>query len=423
MASSPVEAINDASISDATRATYGGTLSLLSELLEFNPYSRSDFISRMSDASNTYDIIKGRWPDPSTRCRVLTCILAIVRHGGMMLRGKGLTIWKHIHWVLTRNTARRHGKLSAKEEAAWVPFSEIAITRERLARTEFGSFDHLFLAWYTLWPPLRADFYDTVIYRTERDVPPELRRWMYFKPPFGNGTMSGGEISAVLRGGAKGGAVHKMSTRKRNPEMPLTNFIVLQPETPREWTSSMPKPTWVNEWDRAPRLVLLKHKTANTHGRVLRSLPIRLAEVLDASLYDTPREVLFLRPDGQRFNSPHAYTVWGERLLARLFEGRRLGFNGLRHSYISNVSFDESSPQQLATLARDMAHSEFQQRRYTRGTFKEGRAPVMKEPDTYDARRFHRDADALLGKLKADTARRHVPRTPAKGLNLMGRKN
>jgi len=381
---STIDAINGAPLSNSTKDTYINTLGLLGTLLEFNPDHIPSFRKRMNDAEDSYDAIKYRWPDPATRCRVLTTILAVIRLTNIVLKGKSLSTWKHIHFVLTRNNSRRTGKLSLKEEKAWVPFKEIVAKREQLARTEFGSMTHLFLAWYTLWPPNRSDFDNTIIYENESDVPSTLRRWMYFKPPFGNGVVRSRSVSAVLRGGggrAHGGSVHSMSLLTRSPDMPKVNFIVLRPETPREWNSSMPRPTYVDEWDAAPRLILLDHKTAGTHGRILRSLPIRLAEVLEASLYDYPRNRLFLRSDGEPFASSHSFTVWGERLLEKLFEGRRLGFNGLRHSYISNVSFDQSSPQQLAGLARDMGHSEFQQRRYTRGVFNPGRAPVLKEKD------------------------------------------
>ena len=396
----------DSELSEATKRTYTGTLKLLATLLGFNPYSLNEFRERMNTADESYDVIKGRWPNPATRCRVLTTILACLRLTHSTLEGRALTTWKHIHWVLTRNTSRKNGKLSGKEALAWVPFSEIVAKRVELARSEFGSMRHLFLAWYTLWPPNRADFGQTLVFRRESDVPEELRRWMYYRSPeLNNGVVKSRPIAPVLKGGAKGGAVHSMSMLTRSRGMPEVNFVVLQPSTPREWHTTE-RPEYVEEWDKAPRLVILDHKTANTRGRILRALPLRLAEVLEASLHDLPRQFLFVRDDALMFNSAHSFTVWGERVLEKLFDGRRLGFNGLRHSYISNVDNNLSSPQQLATLARDMGHSEFMQRRYARGVFREGRAPVLKEPDDepgFDARRFH--------------ALKPFP----KGLNLQGR--
>lgn len=246
--------------------------------------------------------------------------------------------------------------------------------RKRLEAHEPGSMRHLFLAWYSMWPPTRADHYNTTIYRTEADVPPALRAWMYFRPPHvDNGTVRMKPPTSLPQGGAR-----TIIVSRRSETMPHANFVVLMPSTPREWLGTKPRPTFVDEWDRAPRMVLMDHKTSNTSGRILRALPPQLAEVLAASLRAQPRDTLFLSNAGAQFTSSNSFTKWGERLLESLFGGRRLGFNGLRHTFISAVNFDKSSPQQLNTLARDMGHSAYQQRLYVRGDFKEGRAPVMK---------------------------------------------
>ena len=315
-----------------------------------------------------------RWPNPVTRAAILTAILAALKLTDTPLEKKAHSQWLHIHFVLRRNSARRNGKLNAKEAEAWVGFPELLAMRKRLQVHEPGSMRHLFLSWYTMWPPTRADHYNTVIYRREKDVPPELRKWMHYRAPhLNNGTIRHKPLPTLPQGGAR-----TVIVSSRDPVMPRANFIVLEPSTQREWTSSLPRPSYVDEWDRAPRMVLMDHKTANTHGRILRSLPNELAHVLALSLRALPRMQLFLSNTGNTFKNSHSFTVWGERVLERLFDGRRLGFNGLRHSYISNVDMDKSSPQQLFTLARDMGHSAYQQKLYVRGEFKEGRAPVMK---------------------------------------------
>ena len=371
-------------LSPFTKSTYSGTLRILADVLDFDLDSLASLRTRLNSAEESYDEIKERWPDPVTRNRVLTVILSIIRHGNLSLLPAALSTWKHIHWVLTRNGARRNGKLSTREEAAWVPFKEIVAKREELGRTEYGSPDHLFLSWYTMWPPNRAgDFFKTYIFERERDVPPTLRAWMQFRPPTsGAGTVDAREIPSVL----KGGAVHAMTLKRRDSRMPHANFICLQPSTTREWTSSAPKPAFVSEWDAAPRLVILSHKTAGSHGRIIRAIPKPLYDVLSASLDAQPRNLLFIRSDGEPFTNTHAFTVWGERVLERLFGGRRLGFNGLRHAYISNVDYNRSSPAQLANLARDMGHSEYQQRRYTRGSFAPGRDAILREGGTKRSR-------------------------------------
>ena len=355
--------------------TYQQSLAALGELLSFNPLNKAQLADMLGEVEDTYDAIKQRWSNPNTRAKILTAVLAAVKASGIDLHPRALSQWKHIHYVLRRNSARRDGKLNERESEAWVPFSEICDMRRRLEVHENGSMRHLFLAWYSLWPPTRADHFDTAIYRTESDVPSELRAWMYFRPPHvDNGTVRMKPPSALPQGGSR-----TVIVSRRSDTMPRANFIVLEPSTPREWTGvKIARPAYVDEWDRAPRMILLNHKTANTHGRIVRALPPALTEVLAASLRAQPREALFLTPTGMPFSNSHAFTVWGERTLERLFDGRRLGFNGLRHVYISNVDMDKSSPQQLITLARDMGHSALQQKLYVRGNFKEGREPVLK---------------------------------------------
>lgn len=367
--------ISTSPLSPFTKATYAGTLRLLADTLEFDLDSLSDLRSRLNRANESYEAIKERWPDPATRNRVLTCILAVVRYANLELAPTALSTWKHIHWVLTRNTSRRSGKLTPREAAAWVPLKEIIARREELGATQYGSMDHLFLCWYTMWPPNRADFFKTYIFDRESDVPGELRAWMHFKPPqHSTGTVNSREVNSVL----SGGAARTLTLKRRDDRMPHVNFICLQPTTSRATPGSI-QPAFVQEWDKSPRLVILSHKTAGSHGRLIRAIPGPLVDVLKASLELIPRNILFVRSDGKPFSSSHSFTVWGGRLLERLFNGRKLGFNGLRHSYISSVDYNRSSPSQLATLARDMGHSEYQQRRYARGDFKEGRDVAMKE--------------------------------------------
>ena len=367
-------AIQASSLSPKTISTYTATLRALGEMLSFNPANLTQFARTLQSVDDTYEAIKDKWPNPVTRAAILTAVLAAIKLAHITLEKKAYSQWRHIHWVLRRNSARKSGKLNAKEAEAWVPFPELLSMRRRLEVHEPGSMRHLFLCWYTMWPPTRADHYNTLIFRREQDVPAELRKWMYYRAPhLNNGTIRHKPAPSLPTGGARTAILSS-----RDPVMPRANFIVLEPSTPREWSSSGPKPSYVTEWDRAPRMVLLDHKTANTHGRILRSLPNALSEALAQSLRVLPRKVLFLSNLGNPFKNSHSFTVWGERVLERLFDGRKLGFNGLRHSYISNVDMDKSSPQQLITLARDMGHSAYQQKLYVRGDFKEGRDPVLK---------------------------------------------
>ena len=150
----------------------------------------------------------------------------------------------------------------------------------------------------------------------------------------------------------------------RDPNTPSENFLLLRPTTPGEWNGPDEPPSRFINYGRAPRLVLLEHKTRGSHGRLLRVVPPPLQRVIAESLTANPRDWLFTNSTGQPFKDSHAFTVWAGRTLTRVFNGRHVGPNILRHSFISAVDFNESNAGQLARLARDMGHSQAMQRRY-----------------------------------------------------------
>ena len=374
-------AIRDSDLSAISKRSYLNTLSLVGKAAHFNPESLASTRKALNDVDKTYAAITARWPTYTTRGKILTALLSAVRHSGLKLAGNALSRYKHIHHVLMRNNFRRQGRLSTREQTNWVSHKEFLDAQKALFASEPGSQRTLLISWLSLWPPNRADQDNVIIYNTEADVPPHLRKWMYAEPPtLGNGTISAEKLhrNLTIRAPLEGGAMSTTTTR--DPSMPMQNFLVLRPSTLRKWRGTGPMPPDFHAWDRAPRLVLLDHKTAGTHGRILRALPIALQEVLAASLAENPRDFLFVTPRGAPFASTNAFTKWAEREMEQVFDGRRPGFNGARHSYISAVDMQRSTAQQLATLARDMGHSTFTQRNYVRRPDTEitsGREAVM----------------------------------------------
>lgn len=352
-------AVDAARLAPATKNVYRNTLELLGEVLDFNPASTADFSRGVAGAEACYDVIKKRWPVPSTRTRVLTVLLAALRLSHAHVSKKDLSIYKHVHHILTRNTSRKRGTMTPRERAGWVTHAETTAAVERLAREAPGSPEHLLLAMYTLWPPNRADYGAVRLYDSENDMPKPLRPWAQLRAPKGNGLLLGGSVPARWGGDAR---TH-VPTYLRDPSAPTENFLVLHPKTPGEWRGPGPVSQRYLNFGASPRLVLNSHKTRNSHGRILRVMPPVLARVLEESLKARPREWLFETSGGKPFRDSHAFTVWAGRTFKHIF-GRPVGTNTLRHSYISAINFNESDATTLARVARDMGHSGAMQKVY-----------------------------------------------------------
>lgn len=352
-------AVERAPLAAATKNVYRNTLELLGEALDFNPASVADFSRGVAGAEACYDVIKKRWPVHSTRTRVLTVLLAALRLSHARVSAKDLTIYKHVHHILTRNTSRKRGAMTPRERAGWVTHAETTAAVERLAREAPGSPEHLLLAMYTLWPPNRADYGAVRLYRSESDMPKALRPWAQLKAPKGNGLLVGGSVPSRWGGDARS----HVPTYVRDPSAPTENFLVVHPTTPGEWRGPGPVPQRYINFGESPRLVLNAHKTRNSHGRILRVMPPVLARVLAESLAARPREWLFETTRGKPFRDSHAFTVWAGRTFKRIF-GRPVGTNTLRHSYISAINFNDSDASTLARVARDMGHSSAMQKVY-----------------------------------------------------------
>lgn len=348
-------------LSASTKNVYLNTLELLSDLLGFKLNSLPEFTEALSGAESVYDRIKKRWPTNSTRARVLTVILAALRLTRVPISPKDLTIYKHVHWVLSRNSSRKTGKMTPRERAAWVSHDEALAEVDRLQREAPGSPEHLLLAMYTLWPPNRGDYGAVRIYDRDADLPRALRPWAQLKGPTNNGLKFASAEKSKLFGGD---AMKRVKVASRDDSMPQENFLLLRPSIPGYWKGPGEPPQRYVNFGSSPRLVLMAHKTAGSHGRLLRVMPPALTRVVAESLTANPRDWLFVNSTGQPFKDSHAFTVWAGRTLSRIFNGRHVGPNILRHSFISAVDFNESNAGQLSRLARDMGHSQAMQRKY-----------------------------------------------------------
>lgn len=111
-------------------------------------------------------------------------------------------------------------------------------------------------------------------------------------------------------------------------------------------------------------LVLSKYKTQGAYGIYTRDIPAELADVIRASLRRKPRGWLFVGARGKPFPL-HTFTIYSNKLLQTIF-GKKVTVTTLRHSFISNIDFNQSTPSQLMRTSRNMAHSLIQQQLYRR---------------------------------------------------------
>lgn len=122
-------------------------------------------------------------------------------------------------------------------------------------------------------------------------------------------------------------------------------------------------------------LILSKYKTQNSYGVYRRDLPESLTEIIRKSLEDTPRGYLFIDIHGKPYTSSNSFTKYSNKILRDLF-AKRFTVSMIRHSFISNIDFNSSTPMQLIQTSRNMAHSMMQQQLYRRMPNAEHRQPA-----------------------------------------------
>lgn len=111
---------------------------------------------------STFQIIQREYENVKTRKTLIIAIKAIFKYVPE-LRCSEERAWKKWHDYFIRldhqiTTALRSGEPTSRERHNWVPWANVVAKEQDLARTEFGSWDHLLLAMYTLIPPARQDY-------------------------------------------------------------------------------------------------------------------------------------------------------------------------------------------------------------------------------------------------------------------------
>lgn len=114
-----------------------------------------------------------------------------------------------------------------------------------------------------------------------------------------------------------------------------------------------------------PRLVLNEYKTSARYGRFERDLPPALVDVIQKSLELHPRDHLFVDESGAPYVRTNSYIKFANRILEKLF-AKKFTMRLLRHSFVSGLDFNESTPGELMKHSKNMLHSMTQQQLYRR---------------------------------------------------------
>lgn len=113
------------------------------------------------------------------------------------------------------------------------------------------------------------------------------------------------------------------------------------------------------------KLVLNRYKTAKKYGTFERDLPPKLLTIIRENLVAYPRAYLFVDENGAPYKKSNSFTQFSNRTLKRLF-GKNLTVSLMRHSHISSIDFNASTPGQLFEKSKNMAHSISMQQLYRR---------------------------------------------------------
>ena len=110
-------------------------------------------------------------------------------------------------------------------------------------------------------------------------------------------------------------------------------------------------------------LTLNKYKTSSKYKTLTRQIPDKLIRVILASLRKQPRDYLFVDDRGLPYTKKNSYTKYSNRILQKIFN-KRVTVSTLRHSFISSIDFNASTPRDLFEKSRNMAHSIAMQQLY-----------------------------------------------------------
>ncbi|MGA1564270.1 MAG: hypothetical protein ACO35C_06645 [Pontimonas sp.] len=213
--------------------------------------------------------------------------------------------WCELHKTFTKRSAERivNANATEREVVNWVPWKQVLKTEELLGKTEYASQRHLLLAMYTHIEPVRGDYGNVRIYMEEPQEP--------------------------------------------SCDDEKENYIHLSASPGRS------------------TLCLNRYKTCRKYGRFSRTIPDSLVAIVRKSLFDQPRDYLFVNTAGEPYTLNNSFVKFANRIFYGIFN-KHMTISLLRHSFISAIDFNQSRPADLVQVSKNMMHSMAMQQFYRR---------------------------------------------------------
>ena len=102
------------------------------------------------------------------------------------------------------------------------------------------------------------------------------------------------------------------------------------------------------------QLVLQEFKTAKTYNRIEHILPEELKKLLDKSLKEHPRKLLFATKSGEHMTAGW-FSQWSARTLSKLI-GKTTSLTALRHAFVHTLDYNMPY-KELKAITDGMGHS------------------------------------------------------------------
>jgi len=236
---------------------------------------------------------------------MVAAICALIKHNDVFrnkYRTAGLA-WSATLKKMNKSQFERDASLepTQREIANWVEWSDVLKKERELAEHAFGSDEHIILALYTHLDPMRADFGNVRI------------------------------------------AIDKKSAKQYDSARENHLFLTYKPGK--------------------SFIVLHTYKTAKSYGRFARYIPDELARIIAANLDSNPREWLIVDVIGRPYANRNSFVKYTNRVLACIFS-KNFTIRLLRHSRISAIDFNSTTPKELLRIGKNMQHSIGMQQMY-----------------------------------------------------------
>ena len=297
-----LRAIQDSSLSQNSKVHY---IRHLKKLVGLANKPLADIIK---DPTGSVAMINGFEGSTATKKAMIAGVCALLKHDEELASEFGDVVEKWSVAMKSVNKIERERvstmQPSERELTNWVNWTDVVNREKQISKLEYGSDRHLILALYTLIEPVRCDFGNVALFIGE-------------KPD-------------------------RESLNERG-----INYMRLSRKKGKSY------------------LVLNKYKTCKKYGCYSRYLPDSLVNVIIANLEKSPRKYLIVSTAGTPYEKRNSYTKYANSILADIF-GKNITVSLLRHSYISNLDFNELSPKDLQRISKNMQHSVGMQQLYRR---------------------------------------------------------